>query len=102
MTNFMVQYLKGSVEDGTAKTPEYFRKAVADYKGSHGLRTRRGPKRKIIRLDNLGEIDASQLAQIDPQQLEDFLALAKSVSANQQAANVSPVVNESTEVAASS
>src|SRR3954466_15147106 len=38
MTNFGVQYLKGSVEEGTAKTPEYLRKGVADYKATRGLR----------------------------------------------------------------
>lgn len=79
MTNFMVQYLKGAVEEGTAKTPEYVRKAVADYKAANGLRTRRGPKRKIIRLDNLAELDATQLSEIDPAQLQDFLKLAQSI-----------------------
>lgn len=91
MTNFMVQYLKGSVEEGTAKTPEYVRNAVSQYKADAGLRTRRGPKRKIIRLDNLSDIDASQLSEIPEDQLAQFLALAQSVQNRQaitKAANV--------------
>lgn len=80
MTNFMVQYLKGSVEEGTAKTPEYVRNAVSAYKAAAGLRTRRGPRRKIIRLDEIGKIDQNQLAEIPEDQLNAFLELAQGIA----------------------
>lgn len=93
MTNFMVQYLKGSVEAGTAKTPEYVRNAVAEYKAQRGLTTRRGPRRKIIRLDELASIDASQLRAIPQDQLEAFLRLAQGI-ADAATANGSPSTEE--------
>lgn len=80
MTNFMVLFLKGSVQDGTSKTPEYVRKAVADYKSAHGLATRRGPKRKIIRLDNLDELDEATVRNIPRNQLDKFVALAERIA----------------------
>jgi hypothetical protein len=85
MTNFMVQYLKGSVEEGTAKTPEYVRQAVADYKSAHGLRTRRGPKRRIIRLDALDQLDEATIANIPQDQMDAFLALATKVAGAREA-----------------
>lgn len=99
MTNFMIQYLKGSVEEGTSKTPEYVRTKVAAYKAAHNMRTRRGPKRKIIRLDELANIDASQLSSIDPDELAAFLALAQSVQAANATSNT-PI--EAVEVATGS
>jgi hypothetical protein len=80
MTNFMVGFLKGSVEEGTSKTPEYVRNAVAQYKAEKGLATRRGPKRRIIRLDALDELDANALQNIDPAALQKLLALAAKVA----------------------
>jgi len=79
MTNFMVQFLKGSVEEGTAKTPAYVREAVATYKSQHGLRTRRGPKRKVIRLDNLDALDKDTLSSVPKEELARLIALAQQV-----------------------
>jgi hypothetical protein len=76
MTNFMVNFLKGSVEDGTAKTPEYVRTAVARYKADNGLKTRRGRKRTILRLDNLSEIDETTLRGVNPADLQKLITLA--------------------------
>lgn len=86
MTNFLVQYLKGSVDEGTAKTPEYWRTGVANYKSGLGIRTRRGPKRKVIRLDELENLDPSQLAEIEPDALDKFLEMAHAIQSRNQAA----------------
>jgi len=105
MTNFLVQYLKGSMEEGTAKTPEYWRDGVAKYKAGLGIRTRRGPKRKVIRLDELDTLDASQLAEIEPDALAHFLELANAQLARQQAngnGGKSTKSNSTEEVAAAS
>lgn len=77
MTNWSVLYLKGSVEEGTSKTPEYARTAIAEYKAAHGLKSRRGPKLKVIRLDNINEIDVNDLPQ---DQLDAILALAQRIT----------------------
>jgi len=78
MTNWMVLYLKGSVEAGTSKTPAYARNATAQYKTAHGIETRRGPKRRVIRLDALDQINVKD---IPADQVEALLALASKVSA---------------------
>ncbi len=78
MTNFMVQYFRGSVEEGTAKAPAYVRQAVAEYKGTLGVKTRRGPKRKVFRLDNLSELDETMLKDVNTDELERLQALIKS------------------------
>lgn len=84
ITNFSVSMMiKGSGEDGTTKTPEYVRNSISNYKAAHGLATRRGPRRKIIRLDNLDELDEATISQIDPEQLAAFLAKAQNVAASQ-------------------
>lgn len=75
MTNFMVQYFRGSVEEGTAKAPAYVRQAVADYKATLGVKTRRGPKRKVFRLDNLSELDETVLRDVNSEELERLQAL---------------------------
>lgn len=80
MTNFAVLFLKGSVAEGTSKTPEYVRDAISGYKSDHGLASRRGPKRKIIRLDDLKSVDANTIKNIPKDQLDAFLALAQSVA----------------------
>lgn len=75
MTNFMVSNLKGSVEDGTAKTPAYVRTAVQDYKSDNGLKTRRGRKKSVIRLDN---VKADDLKNISPENLQELLLAVQS------------------------
>jgi hypothetical protein len=69
ITAFMVQYFRGSVEDGTAKTPSYLKDAVASYKATRNLLKKRGPRRKVFRLDSLDDIDETMLKGISPESL---------------------------------
>jgi hypothetical protein len=87
MTAYMVQFFKGAVEDGSAKSPQYVKRAVADFKAEHDLTKKRGPRRKVIRLDNLDDVDADALKDIDVNDLsklqatiEKAMAAAKSRS----------------------
>ena len=69
ITTFMVQYFRGSVEDGTSKTPVYLKDAVANYKSTRNLLKKRGPRRKVFRLDSLDDIDETTLKGISPEAL---------------------------------
>ena len=69
ITAFMVQYFRGSVEDNSSKTPTYLKDAVASYKANRNLLKKRGPKRKVFRLDSLDDIDESTLKGINPEAL---------------------------------
>jgi hypothetical protein len=69
ITALMVQYWRGSVEDNSSKTPGYLKDAVADYKATRNLLKKRGPKRKVFRLDSLDDIDESTLKGISPEAL---------------------------------
>jgi hypothetical protein len=80
MTAWLVANFKGSVDETSTKSPAYARKAVADYKKAHNLYKARGPKRKVIRLDNLKEIDESILSNIDLDDLKALQALFASVA----------------------
>lgn len=77
MTNWMTLYLKGTVEAGTAKTPAYARNAVAQYKTAQGIETRRGPKRKVIRLDALDQVNPKD---IPAEQVAALLELASKIA----------------------
>lgn len=81
MTNFTVNFTKGSVEGGTAKTPQYVRDAVTRYKAEIGLKSRRGRKRTILRLDDINSLDADALIGTDPEQLDRLIALAQQARA---------------------
>lgn len=52
-----VQFYKGAVEEGSAKSPAYVKQAVAAYKSANALAKKRGPKAKTIRLDLIGSED---------------------------------------------
>jgi hypothetical protein len=69
ITAFMVQYFRGSVEENSSKTPGYLKDAVADYKATRNMLKKRGPKRKVFRLDSLEDIDEQTLAGINPEAL---------------------------------
>lgn len=76
MTNFMVSYFKGSVEENTSKSPEYVRSAVKAYKVEHNLKTRRGPRKKVIRLDSITPENVEEvLKDVPSEQLEQLLSL---------------------------
>lgn len=74
MTQWSVQFLRGSVEENSSRTPRYVRDAVASYKNSIGIAKRRGPKKKIFRLDNLTEINESTLEGVSAEALESLKA----------------------------
>jgi hypothetical protein len=77
MTNWSVLYLKGAAEDGTPKVPDYVREAIAEYKSNNNMRTRRGPARRIIRLDQL---DADTLSSVPKAELEKLLEIARTLT----------------------
>lgn len=79
MTNFMVSNLKGSVEESTAKTPAYVRTAVQNYKASNGLKTRRGRRKTVIKLDLVDGISPQELQNISPEGLQKLLAAIQEV-----------------------
>lgn len=60
-----VQFYKGAVEEGSAKSPAYVKGAVASYKAANALAKKRGPKAKTIRLDKLDDLDESILSNMD-------------------------------------
>lgn len=69
ITASTVQFYKGSVEDGSAKTPPYVKPAVANYKAANKLAKKRGPKAKVIRLDNLDSLDEAAFENIPKEDL---------------------------------
>lgn len=81
ITAVMVQYWRGSVEENSSKTPTYLKDAVADYKTTHNMLKKRGPKRKIFRLDSLDDIDEQTLKGINPEALERLRAAVNAAMA---------------------
>jgi hypothetical protein len=69
MTQFMVQYFRGSVEEGSSRAPKYVRDAVQNFKSNNNLAKKRGPRKKIFRVDNLSELDASALVGVNASEL---------------------------------
>lgn len=69
MTQFMVQYFRGAVEEGSSRAPKYVRDAVANFKTYNNLAKKRGPRKKIFRVDNLSELDATTLVGVDAVEL---------------------------------
>lgn len=64
-----VQFYKGSVDEGSAKSPAYVKTAVAAYKAANHLAKKRGPKAKIIHLDKLSDFDESVLQTLDSEDI---------------------------------
>jgi len=69
ITAWAVQFLRGAVEENSSRTPKYVRDATASYKMDQGFAKRRGPRKKIFRVDNLSEINPETLSGIDPVEL---------------------------------
>lgn len=69
MTQFMVQYFRSAVEEGSSRSPRYVRDAVQTFKANHNLAKKRGPRKKIFRVDNLSELDASALVGVNASEL---------------------------------
>ena len=92
MTAFMVQYFRGSVEEGSSRAPRYVRDAVANFKTENSLAKRRGPRKKIYRLENLSEIDETSLVGVNPEALAALRATIEKALASQAAlVNSEPV-----------
>ena len=70
ITQWTVQFLRGAVDDNSSRAPKYVRDASAAYKAEHGFAKKRGPRKKIFRAENLGEIDETTLANVQPEELE--------------------------------
>lgn len=69
ITAWSVQFLRGSVEDNSSRTPKYFRDAAASYKTDNSFAKKRGPKKKIFRAENLNEIDEGTLVNLGADEL---------------------------------
>lgn len=85
ITAWLVATFRGSIDDSSTKSPAYARKAVADFKKAQNLYKQRGPKRKVIRLDNLKELDESVLLNIDIDDLLAFQTLISKTVADKEA-----------------
>jgi hypothetical protein len=79
ITTFMVQYFKGSVEEGTSRSPLYVRQAAGAYKERTGTKVKRGPKPKTLQFKNLNEVSAETLiaAGISKESLAHLLEVAQ-------------------------
>jgi len=75
-----VQFYKGAVEEGSAKSPKYVKDATAAFKASHDLTKRRGPKPKSIRLDNLDDLNDEVFEQMNPENIAILQAALERVS----------------------
>jgi len=85
ITQFMVQFFRGSVEENSSRAPQYLRKAAAEFKTSVGLKSKRGPKKKVIRIDQLENVDVETLSQIPVAELEKFMETLQSIRDSKQA-----------------
>jgi hypothetical protein len=95
MTQFMVQYFRGAVEEGSSRSPKYVRDAVQNFKANNNLAKKRGPRKKIFRVDNLSELDASALVGVNASEL------ARLKEAVERALSAQNKIDEQTEVVAS-
>lgn len=92
MTAWQVNNFKGSVDEGSTRTPKYARDAFSALKASMGIASKRGPKPKTINLKNLDNFDASVLraAGVPQEDLQKLIAIAQSV-VDEQAATTTEV-----------
>jgi len=79
MTQFMAQYARGA-EGTEGRSPDYFKAAIASYKKEHGLAIRRGRPPRTIKIEALGSIDESVLANVNVEELEKFMETVKRVT----------------------
>ena len=77
MTKWMQQYTRTPGEDG--KSPQYVKDAISEYKKAHGFPGRRGRPKKVIRIENLGKLDAAQLAQVNDSEIAALIATLNQV-----------------------
>lgn len=77
ITKWVQQYFRVPGEDG--KSPVYVRDAVSAYKKAHAFPGRKGRPKKVVRIENLGQLDPSLLAGIDMAELESLAATLQTV-----------------------
>lgn len=82
ITAWQVQFYKGAVEEGSARTPAYVKQATANYKSANNLAKKRGPKPKVIRLNDLDNLDESALEGISSEALAKLQATIEHVLSN--------------------
>jgi hypothetical protein len=80
MTQFMAQYFRGAGEV-EGRSPDYVKSAIATFKKGHNLAVKRGRPSKTIKIEALGNLDESILANIDPTELEKLMATLERVHA---------------------
>lgn len=89
MTAYLVQYFRGSVEEGTSRSPKYAKEAVADYKIRNGLFKKKGPRPKwknVISLNDLETFDPNVLADVPQEKIEALQSvLEKAIKARETA-----------------
>jgi hypothetical protein len=68
-TQFMAQYYRGAGE-AEGRSPDYVKSAIAAFKKGHGLTAKRGRPSRTIKIEALGNIDESVLANVDVVELE--------------------------------
>lgn len=84
MTAWMVQFTKGYGDGDGSRSPQWVKEAITDYKSDRNIAAPRGRKRRIIRLDNLGEIKPETLADTDLSELQALQeTIAKAVAERQ-------------------
>ncbi len=82
VTLYMVQFWKGSQGDNSSRSPQYLRKASAEFKQTVGLKAKRGPRRKIFRVDALNEIDPTAFKDVEISEIDAFIATLKEAKAS--------------------
>lgn len=87
MTAWLVNFFRGSVEEGSTRAPKYARDAVAAYKGTLGISNKRGPKPRTLSLKNVSTVDASVLrnAKVSDADLQHLIAIAQEALAASEA-----------------
>lgn len=81
-----VQFYKGAVEEGSAKSPPYTKTAVSAFKAAHSLAKKRGPKPRVIHLDDIENIDPATLENMDGGSIAKLQALLERAAASKAAA----------------
>jgi hypothetical protein len=61
MTQWMGQFTKGYGDGDGSRSPQWVKDGIADYKSDKNIAAPRGRKRRIVRLDSLGEIKPETL-----------------------------------------
>lgn len=83
ITTYMVQFFKGSVEEGSSRSPKYLRDAVNAYRTRTGTGGKRGPKPQILK--KLASLDANLLKEAPASDLEHLQDILNQVRASQAA-----------------